>query len=215
MALPLCADLTLMMILSVVCQAEDGTVVDLRVDQPLIQTQPLGPTLFGAPGSSSSSSPTSTTKSFSSITTTTTSSSSDEDDNKDKRQRIPYCDEVNGQNRYKSIGVCGDRMDGDDINGYPCGGGVIKADWRDCDGGLYGEDEDEIEYVEDHNKKYNHNDGNSNDIGEELGNIMEVEDDNDKAGNSDDNNDADADVDNDDNEAIENIGDELGDVMKD
>jgi hypothetical protein len=40
MALPLCADLTLMMILSVVCQAEDGTVVDLRVDQPLVQTQP-------------------------------------------------------------------------------------------------------------------------------------------------------------------------------
>lgn len=212
MALPLCADLTLMMILSVVCQAEDGTVVDLRVDQSLVQTQPLGPTLFGVPGSDSSSNPTTTTKTFSS--STTTSSSSDEDDNKDKRQRIPYCDEVK-DDEYKRIGVCGDRMDGDDIDGYPCGGGVYKANWRDCDGGLYGDNDDEIEYVEDHNKKYKNNDGNSNNIGEELGIIMEVEDDNDEAGNSDDNNDADANADNDDNEAIEDIGDEIGDVMKD
>ena len=207
MALPLCADLTLMMILSVVCQAEDGTVVDLRADQPLIQTQPLGPTLFGTPGSSFSSGPTTTTRATTSIETNVFSSSSNGNNNNnndnDKRQRIPYCDEVEGD-EYKRIGVCGDRKDGDDINGYPCGGGVYKANWRDCNGGLYGDNDEEIEYVEDHNKKYNHNDGNSNNIGEELGNIMEVEDDNnDEAGNED------AD------ELVENIGDELGDVMKD
>jgi hypothetical protein len=185
MTLPMCAELPLMMLFSMLCTDEDGKVVDLRVDN---YDAPRAPILFSSPShSSSSSGPTTTTKSFSSITTTTDSSS-----NKDEKQRKPYCDEVSIE-QYKSIGVCGDRKDGDDIDGYPCGNGILKADWRDCDGGLYGDNDDEIEYVED---------TNTEDIGYELGNIMKDDDNDDSANNMD------AD------ELVENIGDELGDIMK-
>jgi hypothetical protein len=41
---------------------------------------------------------------------------------------LPYCDLVSDD--YK--GSCGDRTDGDDINGYPCRDGTMAKNWRDC-----------------------------------------------------------------------------------
>ena len=202
MTLPVCAELPLMLLFSMLCTDEDGNVVDLRVDGDIpVPLTLTGPTLFGSHRDRTVDIDTDTTTTIETKTFSSSNSGGDGNSNsnsKDNRQRIPYCDE--SKDEYKRIGVCGDRMDGDDINGYPCGNGVTKKDWRDCNGGLYGNDEDEIVYLED-----------SKDLGDELGNLMK--DDNDEDNDSEDNERESEDNEPEPEQNVENIGDELGDVM--
>lgn len=184
----MCVDLPLMLILSVVCQADDGTIVDLRTtDNDNINTG----LLFSTPSQSQSSNTNIETR----TTTTTTSNSfpkhnDDDNDNNNNNSFLPYCDlEHSGTS-------CFDRQDDSSREGFfECRDGSYVKHYENCkDAGDHTD-----EQLDDDN------DNNNNDI-ERIGDDLKHVFDNDNNNNDNDNNNN--------NEDIEDIGDELGDIMK-
>jgi hypothetical protein len=173
MTLPICAELPLIMLFSMVCTDDNGNVVDVTIDQP--QTLGLEPTLFGFRHHKDVDIADSFSKSTISMQITGGSDNDNDNDN------VPYCDLV-PDGSGDSVPTCWDRTDNDlDTGLYQCLDGSEVKDYLDCKGGEF-EDSDNI--------------------GERLGNLMET--DNDEDNDEDDEPDRD----------VQNIGDELGELMK-
>lgn len=158
MTLPLCAELPLMMLFSMLCTDDDGDVVDMRVhgdNIPMATTTVTGPTLFGGSNIDTDTKTSIKTKTFS-------SSLENHRDNNDESDRMPYCDEV----PRGSVPVCGDRKDMDEVTGlFPCGGRVQEEDWRDCKHGDNDNDDNDDDEKQDADELIEH-------IGDDLGNLM-------------------------------------------